>query len=180
MKKYKKALTRECSLFDVKAWYKGESEELKKLAGIGYFNHLFVCKNGFMTLYYDLEEAEIFDEWFKEKFTEDFFNKVCDNFYELINSIEVVESDEEIFDLSVKMWPALFFFDELSKYPELGNSDMIRRLIRVRKTTETASYKLSKKVIFEDSPEEYIFFKGDIYFKDFDSFCKEQNIEIVK
>ena len=77
MNQYYKALTRECSLFEIKAWYEGESYELEKITGIGYFNHIFVSRNGLVTLYYNLEEAEKFDKWFEESFNEEFFYNLC-------------------------------------------------------------------------------------------------------
>ena len=49
---------RECSLFSIKAWYEGESTELKKWIDFGFFNHIFVSKNGLVRLYYDVEEGE--------------------------------------------------------------------------------------------------------------------------
>lgn len=178
MNMYKKSVTRECSLFDIKAWYEGEGGELEKLIGIGFFNHIFLSRDGIVTLYYDVEEADRFDEWLDENFTEEFFNELCDNFWELTEKIYFIESNEAVFELTVKMWPALLFFDEFSKYPEWGNDAMIRRLIRIRASTESASYKLANKVIIEDSPKDYILFKGKIYFQDFDDFCKEKEIEI--
>lgn len=179
MKEYKEALTRDCSLFDILAWHEGESRELEKWTEIGYFNHIFVSEKGLVTVYYDVKEAEKFDKWFTEKFTEDFFNNLCDDFVQLVEQIKTVNSPEDVFNLSVKMWPALFFFDELSKYPELGNDNMIRRLIRIRKSTETASYELAKKVKADNLPKDYIFYKGEVYYCDFDGFCKERNIVVT-
>lgn len=179
MNKYKESVTRECSLFDVKAWYEGESKELKKLTCVGFFNHIFVSKNGLVTLYYNIEESEKFDEWLEENFTEDFFNELCDGFFDLVCKIDNMQSNEEIFNLYVKMWPALSIFDELSKYPDWGNDVMIRRLIRIRKSTESASYELVSKAVVENLPKNYIFFKGKIYYQNFDDFCKKNEIEII-
>ena len=179
MKQYKKSVGRECSLFDVKAWYEGESEELKKLIGLGFFNHVFVSENGFVTLYYDLEESNNFEEWMDENFTEEFFNEICGSFFELTEKINFVESNKDVFELTVKMWPALTLFDELSNYPEWGNETMIRRLIRVRTSTESAHYELANKAIIGDFPKDYIFFRGNIYQKNFNDFCKEKGIVII-
>lgn len=179
MNKYKKDVMRECSLFDVKAWHEGESNELKKWTGIGFFNHIFVSENGLVTLYYDIEESERFEKWLEENFTEEFFHDLCNGFFELAEKINYVNSNEDIFGLTVEMWPALLFFDELSKYPEWGNDSMIRRLIRLKTSTESAPYKLANKVIIENSPKNYIFFKGKIYYQNFNDFCKEKVIEII-
>lgn len=179
MERYKKSVTRECSLFDVKAWCEGEGKELKRLIGVGFFNHIFLSKGGVVTIYYHIEEADKFDEWMGENFTEEFFNELCNEFWELVEKIDFVESDKDIFELTVKLWPALLIFDEFSKYPEWGNDAMIRRLIRVRTSTESASYELANKAIVEDLPKNYIFFKGEIYYQNFDDFCKEKRIEII-
>ena len=180
MNQYYKALTRECSLFEIKAWYEGESYELEKITGIGYFNHIFVSRNGLVTLYYNLEEAEKFDKWFEESFNEEFFHNLCTEFSQLVEQIDKVNSDKEIYKLTVKMWPALFFFDELSKYPELGNDSMVRRLIRIRASTESASYILADKVSSDiNYPKDYVFYKGEIYYEDFESFCRVKKVIIV-
>tara|TARA_Y100000031_G_C8060945_1_gene310587 strand:- start:180 stop:572 length:393 start_codon:yes stop_codon:yes gene_type:complete len=121
MKKYKEDVTREYSLFSIKSWYIGESEELKKWIGFGFFNHVFVSRKGIVTLYYDIEEGEKFWKILEKNLTEEFFDNLCDSFYSLFEQKETIRTDEEIFKLFVKSWPALTIFDELSKYPELGN-----------------------------------------------------------
>ena len=72
MKKYKEDVTRDCSLLSIRAWYEGESKELEKWIGFGFFNHIFVSENGSVTLYYDIEEGNRFHEVLEEVFTEDF------------------------------------------------------------------------------------------------------------
>lgn len=179
MKKYKKSVSREGSSFDLKAWHEGESQELRKKIGFGFDSHIFVCKSNVITIYYSLEEAEKFEAWMEENFTEIFFNELCDEFVDLVDKIPEVNSNEEVFKLSVKMWPALLFFDELSKYPEWGNDSMIRRLMRLRTSTEASHYELSQKAKHEYSDKDYIFFKGQIYHQDFDSFCRENEVEVI-
>ncbi len=178
--KYKKDVSRECSLFSVKAWYEGESIELEKWIGFGFFNHLFLSEEGIVTLYYDVEEGDLFQEVLNKKLNTSFFDELCDYFFELINQIDDAGSDEEIFGLSVKMWPILSIFDEISKYPELGNENIIRRLIRVRKSTESEHYRLEKKGNHKNLPLNYIFYKDKVYTLPFKEFIKENGIEIVK
>jgi hypothetical protein len=177
-KTYRKSVERSCSLSDVKAWHLGESEELKKWLDFGFFNHIFVCKNKWMILYYDIKEGEKFHEALSKKLTEELFNELCDYFFELIERSDKLNLTEELFEIIVKSWPAFTIFDEISKYPELTNESMIRRLIRIRQTTHTFSYEISKKLELESEPLEYIFFKGRIIEKSFDEFIKENKIII--
>ena len=114
-----------------------------------------------------------------EKLTEELFNELCDYFFELIGQADNLNTKEEIFNISVKLWPAYTIFDELSKYPEFGNDSMVRRLIRIRTTTESFSYELESKIKTE-GPKDYIFYKGELYLTPFEDFCKEKNIEIIK
>lgn len=179
MKKYKKDVTRICPLFSVKIWYEGESKELEKWVGAGFFNHIFVSKNGVVTLYYDVEECNKFYELLEKVLDEDFFNELCDCFCELIEQKDSVNSNEEIFNLAVKIWPALTIFDEISKDPEWGNDSILRRLMRVRISTESFAYELEDKANVDDSLKDYIFFQGKVYLDNFDSFCKEKEIEVV-
>ena len=177
---HREDVTRECSLFSIKAWYEGESNELKKWLDFGFFNHIFVSKNGIVTLYYDVDEGDKFHEILEKKLTEEIFDELCDYFFELIKQSNNVNSNYEIHNLSVKAWPALTIFDELSKYPELGNEYIIRRLIRVRTTTERFAYELEEKIEKENFQEDYIFSQGKLYFKSFEDFIKEKGIEIIK
>jgi|TARA_Y100000310_G_scaffold315905_1_gene367031 hypothetical protein len=179
-KKYRENVTREFSFFSIKAWHEGESRELEKWIGFGFFNHIFVSKDGIVTLYYDVDEGDIFHKILEEKLTEELFNELCDYFFELIRQSNDLNSNEEIYSLSVKTWPALTIFDELSKYPEFGNNDMVRRLIRIRTTTESFAYELEGKREKENSHKNYIFFQGKLYFNSFEDFIKEKEIEIIK
>lgn len=182
-KKYKRDLTRKCSLFEIKYWYEGESKELEKWLGFGFFNTFFVSENEIVTLYYDVDEGDKFHEVLKEKLTEELFNEICDEFYELFEKKDSVKTKDEIFDLCSKAFPAAAIFDELSKYPELGNENMLRRLMRIRKSTESLFYDIEKKLNsldLEDQKKDYIFFQGKLYFKSFENFIKEKGIEIVK
>ena len=70
------------------------------------------------TVYYDKEECDKFDEAMDRKLTENLFDKLCDIFFELIREAGSIESDEDIFKITVGCWPTLTIFDEISKYPE--------------------------------------------------------------
>ncbi len=178
-KKFKEDVTRQSTFLGLKAWHKGESEELEKWIGFGFFNHIFLFENGNLTLYYDVEEGDRFHEVLKEKLTEIFFDNLCDNFFSVIEKSKCSETNEEIFESLVKLWPAFTIFDELSKYPEFGNYYMIRRLIRIREFTESFSYDIENK-IKEERTKNCIFFKGEIYEMPFGQFIKEMGFEIVK
>lgn len=161
--KYIKEVTRMMSLFDVKAWHEGQSIELKKLMGVGFFNHLFISQAGVVTLYYDGGEGEAFYIKLKEILTDDFFDDVCDDFIKLTLKIDEVNTNKEVFDLSSKMMPALIIFDEVDNYPEIASDYILRRLMRIRTSTESLSYELAKKVKLEEQPKDFIFYKGKIY-----------------
>jgi len=173
---YIKYIERPCSLFDTKAWYEGESKELEKWFGVGFYNTIFLSKDSVVTIYYDKEECDKFDEAMDRKLTENLFDKLCDIFFELIREAGSIESDEDIFKITVGCWPTLTIFDEISKYPEWATDSMLRRLIRVRTTTETFSYELAKKVKNQGQIKDYIFFKGNVIIKPLQEFIKENNI----
>tara|TARA_Y100000310_G_C20273525_1_gene619170 strand:+ start:114 stop:611 length:498 start_codon:yes stop_codon:yes gene_type:complete len=160
---YIKSITRWESLFDIKTWWKGESTELEKWLGTGFFKTLFVSKNGVVTVYYDKQEGEEFYTKLKEKLTQEFFDKLCDNFLELTQQINNVNSNKEIYNLMVKMWPALTIFDQISKSPDLASQTILNRLIRIRKNTESLSYDLMKKVKIENQPKDFIVMNGKLY-----------------
>jgi len=175
---YCKSIKRPSSLTDIKAWHIGESEELKKWIGTGFFNHIFVSEKDLVRIYYNKEEEEKVWSSLKQNLTEDFFHKLCDYFFELIEQSEKVNSHEELFNITVKCWPAWTIQDYVSKFPELGTRAMLRRLIRVRQTTEEFSYKLSDRMNHEDSPDYYIFFKGNVLIMPFSEFILKNNIII--
>jgi len=180
-KRYFKDITRlGNSFFDVKAWYEGESEELKRVLSLGFFNTIFLVENDSICVYYEEEEIENFYKVLDGLLTEDFFNNLCDDFFELIKRAEKVSSSEEIFKIMIESWPALTIFHEISNYPEYANEDMLRRLERVRKTTEDFSYNLSNRLnLSQDTPGHYIFFGGEIINKPFGTFLKENDFEVV-
>lgn len=178
--KYYKDITRlDYSLFDVKAWHKGESDELKKLIDFGFYNTIFVSVNGNVTVYYEKEECDEFYEALDNLLEEEFFNEVCDSFVELTSIDKFPDNNDEIFELSVKLWPCMTVLDMVSRYPEYGNDSMIRRLMRLRKSTESFSYELASKVSEEDWPETYIFYKGEMIEKPLQEFIKDNGFELI-
>jgi len=134
------------SPIDVAAWKEGEGEELKRWIGFGFYKTKFIYNESSTIINYDEKECEVFGEVLDEKLTEELFNNICDRFFELIEESKSVNTNNEIYKIMVKCWPMWTIFDELSKYPEYGNDNMIRRLIRVRKETESFSYELSSRI----------------------------------
>jgi len=177
-KVYCKSIQRPSSLTDLKAWHLGESEELKKWLGLGFFNHIFISKKDLVTLYYDIKEEEKVWDYLKQKLTSDFFNELGNYFFELIEQSKETNSHEKLFNITVRCWPAWTIFDYVSKFPEIASQDIIRRLIRIRKTTEAFSYELSNRMKHEISPDYYLFFKGEILSTPFREFILKNNIVI--
>ncbi|MFH1365464.1 MAG: hypothetical protein ABIH28_02695 [archaeon] len=178
--RYIKDISRiDCSLSDIRAWYEGESNELKKILGFGFYNTFFTIKNKNVTVYYDEEECDSFYKYLDEKLDEDFFNNLCDSFLELIEDSKKAKNSEEFFNVLVRCWPALTIFHEISNYPEYANEKMLERLFRIRKATESFSYNLSKQINpVEEAYENSLFFKGKVINCSFDDFCKENDFII--
>lgn len=176
-KKYEKDVVRKFPFSIIKAWHEGD-KGLKRWIDFGFFNTIFVSESGWVTTYYDSEECDTFQEILKEKLNENLFDDLCDDFFELIGKAKTIDSEEECFELYIKMFPAFIIFDELSKYPELGNDYMIRRLIRVRQTVQDFSFIENK--LNQSGPKDYIFYKGEIYEIPLEQFLKENDIEIIK
>jgi len=149
MKKYIKSTTRMMSLPEIKEWHQGESEELKKLIGFGFENHLFISENGVVTLYYDCDEGEKFHEVLENVLTEDFFDEICDKFAEAMEESSII-----------KAWPMLTIFDEIDNYPELATPNMLRRLMRLRISTHNFFYDLEST---KGGPKDFILFKGKVF-----------------
>jgi hypothetical protein len=164
------------SFYDIKRWYEGELRGLGELINFGFENTFFLVEGGNVTSYYDLAECEKFYKNLDKTITEEFFNKMCDSFFELIEESKKTDNPEEIFNLMVALWARGAIFHELSNCPEYANDSMLRRLFRIRKSTESFSYDFSKKLNKEIVlPKNYIFFKGKVFEKSFDSFIEENN-----
>ncbi|HDZ61239.1 MAG TPA: hypothetical protein ENH46_06025 [Candidatus Pacearchaeota archaeon] len=131
-------------------------------------------------MYYDEEECNEFYRVLDEKLTEDFFNELCDYFFELIEKGREVKTKKDIFEIIVMSWPALVVFEEISNYPEYADEIMLRRLIRVRKTTESFIYDISKQVTHDFYSDTYIFFQGNVIKAPFEEFIRIKNFKIVK
>lgn len=154
---------RQGGLLDNKAWYKGESEYLKKLIGAGFYNSLYICEDGLVISYYLEDEIKKFDEAL-EQMSEAKFNNVCDDFMQLINKMSDCKTDKEKLELFSKMTPALTIFFEFDNCPEYMNEDMARRLMRVRTNTESKPYEFLKNV-GDNEPKDFILYKGKVYLK---------------
>lgn len=115
---------------DADAWKKGEGDELKKWIGFGFYKTKFICKNGNVTAVYDNNEVKEFEKVLDDKLTEELFDRMCEEYFKAIEEKNIV-----------KAWPMLTIFDELSKYPEYGNDYMLRRLMRIRESTQSVFYK---------------------------------------
>lgn len=169
---YIKDVVRKLSLFDVKAWYEGESKEFEKWTGSGFYNTIFNSENGMVEVYYDKEEVDKFEKVLNEKLDEEFFDEICDDFFQLIEDAKEAVEEMEIFDISIRAWPALIIFDEISKYPEWATESMLRRLVRIRNATESFHYDLSKKVDHSKFAKNYVFFQGKVFYLPFEKFLE--------
>ncbi len=178
MKLYKESVTRHCSLLDIQIWQRGESEEFKRVTGMGFFNTIFVSENNMATVYYDREEIKKFEQMLEEKLTEEFFDELCDDYLGLIEIGRTIKTHEGITQVLIFTWPAMTIFDEISKYPEWVTETMIKRLKRIRDSTESFHYNLSKKLTKIESPKDYIFYQGKVYDMNFEDFKIEKGIVI--
>lgn len=125
---------------NVKSWAEGESK-------LGLNNSLFICEQGNVTQYVDSEEGEAFNNMVSQ-LTKDEFNNICDEFFQAIEDKDLA-----------KMHKGLAIFNEMDNY-NFGDETMKRRLLRLRKSTESESYK------FKQSGEtDFICYKGEIYTK---------------
>lgn len=171
-KRYIKDITRIGFNFcNVKIWFFGESLELKKVIGFGFNNTIFHSKNGTVTAYYDEEESKKFYDILDKVLNENFFN--------LLGFINYKNNDK-IFNFLIKIWPSLVIFHEIFNYPEYANNDMLRRLFKLRKFTESFFYEFFKKIEEKNFEENYIFYKGKIFYQNFNDFIKEKNIIFVE
>lgn len=117
---------------DIQIWKKGSGEELKKLLGIGLFDLKFERDGTKVTMSYEESEGNKVHEVIKEFLTDESFDKLCDDFVELIMKKQEIQS---------KMLPALIIFDEIDRLPYLATDYILRRLMRIRTSTHEESYK---------------------------------------
>lgn len=124
---------------NLESWRIGESDELKKWIGFGFYKSKFTLKNRVLTIEYNDKEIIEFDKALEKYLDEELFDKMCDRFFKLIE----LSKTESNFEIEVKCMPILTIFDEISKYPQWANERMMRRLIRVRQSTHEFIYKLN-------------------------------------
>ncbi|MFH1787729.1 MAG: hypothetical protein ABH811_02990 [archaeon] len=77
---YIKSVTRMYFLGTIKEWYHGESEGVKKMLGIGFYNTIYISQGGFVEFYYDEEEIKKFEEVLEKYLDKKTFNNLCDEF----------------------------------------------------------------------------------------------------
>ena len=122
-------------------WLKGESDELKKWIGFGFYKTEVKLEQGAVTFIYEEDEIREFEEALSKCLDEDLFDRMCDRFFELVELEGELSNDE----IEIQCMPILTIFDEISKYPEWATEDMLRRLIRIRENYHEFIYKLGKK-----------------------------------
>ncbi len=159
------------SLWDVRMWHKGQTSELKKVIGVGMDNSLFISENGTVTIYYEESEGQLVFDRINNLLTDDFFDILCENFYGLADKVDSTTKSKDLFELGIRMMPALIIFDEIDNCPEIASDYIRRRLMRIRTATQEKAYDLSDKVpasLIADFPKDYIFWKGKVYTVDSD------------
>ena len=139
---------------DIEVWRIGEGDELKKWIGFGFYKTQFIKENGKVKIIYEDSEVRKFEEALNDHLNEKLFDEMCDRMFELIELSH--EEGANLYKISIESMPLLTIFDEISKYPEWATPSMLKRLERVRKTTEDFHYKLSKNltVVFEEKEKE--------------------------
>jgi len=180
VREYSENITRlSYNFLNVYAWYKGESEELKKWLGFGFEKTMFVSKDENITIHYEAKECRQWWDTITEKLTEELFDEICDNYLDLIKQVDNLQTNQEILDFLIKCTPAWAIFDEVSKYPEdLATPSMIMRLTRIRQTTEALPYQLAKRIKHEGWHKDYIFIDGKIIKKPLQEVINQENIII--
>ena len=135
----------------IMAWADGERK-------IGLNNSLFICNNGTVTQFVDLKEGEKFHDYVLSM-SDESFNELCESFFKTI--AEDIDDFEKLSNLHV----ILAVFDEMDNYGEKISEDKLRRLKRVRESTESLPYKLKTK----DGHKDFIIFKNKLYLPENDN-----------
>ena len=148
--------TKKYSLQEIKAWYEGESDGLKDLIGIGYYNHLFICTNGLVKLFYDYDEWKNVNRELKTVLTNKFFDMICTEYNILLTHIKSVSTNKEIHNLAVKLWPLQTIFNEIDECPEIASKYILNKLLKLRTATHTKQYELEAKRKIRKEPKNYI------------------------
>jgi len=131
---------------EIKARKEGSGDELKKWLGVGMYKTKFIFNDGSVTSYNNLRECEELDNALNKKLTEELFNKMCDNYFELIEEYKNAKTKEDIRKIMIKCWPMWIIFDILDNYPHFGTDSMLRRTMRIRTQTQDFYYKLLKRL----------------------------------
>ena len=126
------------------------------------------------------DKIKLFEDALEELLDEETFNDTCTNFMFLCNEgreLNRLRAKEPCKDgikqakleLFSRMVPALTIFNEVDEYPEWfderDRADCQRRLMRLRKTTESDSYNLVNG-IGNNYPQNYIYYRGEVYIKE--------------
>jgi hypothetical protein len=150
-----KLITRMYSYDTIKEWHIGESRELQKKIGMGFYNTLFVSRGGVVDFYYDEKECEEFEKALGKYLDEERFNEICDDFMKKINSKEFKIRE---------IVPHLTIFNEVDNYPEWFGEECRercgRRLMRIRRNTEAKLYEIQERSDIKD----FICWRGEEYF----------------
>lgn len=155
--------TKRYCLDRVKAWNEGESKGLKKLIGVGYDSHLFVCEDGLVSFYYRYAEWKKLWRKLRQILTDDFFDEITSQYYDLIDRIEGVSTNREVHRLSVEIWPIQTIYNEIDEAPKIASQYILDKLMEVRTATHTKQYELESKRKARKDPKDYILFKGKLY-----------------
>lgn len=151
---YQLACTRMYTYPTIQEWHIGESQNLRFMLDIGFHNTIFISKNGTVEFYYSQKEIEKFEEALEKYLDEETFHGICNEFIRKIN-----EQDVKIRNIV----PHLTIFNEIDEYPEWieekYRDDCLRRLLRVRQSTESILYKLMQP----SDTKNFIYFQGKIY-----------------
>lgn len=131
---------------DVKAWKEGEGDELKKWLGVGLYKTKFIFNNGNVVSYNNIEECNELDNALDENLTEELFDAMCNNYFELIKEAENTEDKKVLYNIAVKCWAIQTVFDILDNYPIFGTDGMLRRLMRIRTNYQDWGYKLAERM----------------------------------
>ena len=143
MKRYGESVKRDGSLIGFQAWNVGDLEELRKWIGWGFERHYFVNEGGLITLFYDKENYDRFEDILAERLADkEFFNRLVRDFIEQVNlGRELIKKElgkQEVialYKIMVKCWPGTTIFDEISNYVEMvgGDEEIINRILELRR-----------------------------------------------
>ncbi|MBU2104488.1 MAG: hypothetical protein KKF67_01790 [Nanoarchaeota archaeon] len=151
---YIKSVARIYSHPTIQEWHIGESEYLKRMLYTGFYNTLYISKDGVVEFHYDQSECDNFEKALENYLDEETFNDICNEFMRKIEGPEVKIRE---------IVPHLTVFNEVDEYPEWFEEqyrgDCLRRLMRVRQSTEPKLYQIMKPSELKN----FIYFQGKTY-----------------